>query len=76
MSFHLSLTSFEQIKTFVSLAVRQPFEIRVGNERQSINGKDLMGILALDFTRPVKVSTDCATDEAIAFQQDALALLS
>lgn len=74
MSFHLSLTSFEQIKTFVSLAARQPFDIRVGNEQQHINGKDLMGIFSLDFTRPVKVEADCTADEAAAFCKAVLAL--
>lgn len=74
MSFHISFTTFEQIKTFVSLAARQPFDISVGNERQHINGKDFMGMCSLDFTRPLKVYADCSTDEAVAFRQDALAL--
>lgn len=74
MSFHVSLTTFEQIKTFVALASRQPFDIHVGNDRQIINGKDFMGMFSLDFTRPVKVHTDCSADEAAAFRQDVLAL--
>ena len=76
MCFHISLTTFEQIKSFVALAARQPFDIRVGNERQHINGKDLMGIFSLDFSQPVRVQTSCATDEAAAFRQDAMALQS
>ncbi len=74
MSFHISLTTFEQIKTFVALAAKQPFDIRVGNDRQVINGKDLMGIFSLDFSRPVHVQADCSADEAAAFRQDVLAL--
>lgn len=74
MSFHIQLTTFEQVKTFVALASRQPFEIRVGNDRQCINGKDLMGIFSLDFSRPVRVQADCSADEAAAFCKDALAL--
>ena len=74
MSFHISLTTFEQIKSFVALASRQPFDIRVGNERQHINGKDLMGIFSLDFSRPVCVQANCTADEAAAFRQDAMAL--
>ena len=74
MSFHISLTTFEQIKTFVALAAKQPFDIRVGNDRQTINGKDLMGIFSLDFSRPVHVQADCSADEAAAFRQDVLAL--
>lgn len=74
MSFQIFLTSYEQIKTFVALAARQPFDIRVGNDRQNINGKDLMGIFSLDFTRPVRVHADCSADEGAAFRQDVLAL--
>jgi len=75
MSFHIKLTTFEQIKAFVSLASKQPFDVHIGNERQHINGKDLMGIFSLDFSRPLKVQTNCTADEAAAFHQNALALL-
>ncbi len=75
MSFLISLTTLKQIKTFVNLASRQPFDILVGNDRQTINGKDLIGMFCLDYTRPVKVHVNCSADEGAAFQQDALALL-
>ena len=74
MSFHIRLTSFEQIKTFVALAARQPFDIQVGNERQSINGKDLMGMFCLDYTRPVNVHADCSPDAFASFRKAAMAL--
>ncbi|MBE7001477.1 MAG: HPr family phosphocarrier protein [Ruminococcaceae bacterium] len=76
MSFHIRLTSFEQVKTFVALAARQPFDVQVGNERQTINGKDLMGMFCLDYSRPVNVYVNCSADEFKSFQQDALALQS
>ena len=75
MSFHLSITSFEQIKHFVTVAARQPFDIRVGNERQNINGKDFMGMVSLDYTRPVAVQADCSAAEFAAFHKDVLALV-
>ncbi len=74
MGFHIRLTSFEQIKTFVALAARQPFDVIVGNDRQTINGKDLMGMFCLDYSRPIKVHADCTPDEGAAFYSDALAL--
>ena len=67
MRFHIQLTSFEQIKTFVSLAARQPFDVVVGNERQAINGKDLMGMFSLDYRFPLKVSVTCSQKEYEAF---------
>ena len=73
MSFHILLTTYKQIKAFVSLAARQPFDIRVGNDRQSINGKDFMGMCSLDFSRPVHVQAECTADQAAAFRKDLLA---
>ena len=74
MSFHVKLTTFEQIKAFVAIAAKQPFDIRVGNDRQHINGKDLMGIFSLDFSRPLQVQADCSADEAASFCKDVMAL--
>ena len=74
MNFHIWLTSLKQIQTFVSLAAKQPFDVRVGNDRQSINGKDFMGMLSLDYTRPVKVQVNCSADEFAAFEKDVLAM--
>ena len=76
MSFHVYLTSVQQIKTFVELAAKQAFEVRVGNESQNINGKDFMGMFCLDYSRPVKVFADCSADEFAAFQKAILALQS
>ena len=74
MSFQVFLRSYEQIKTFVALASKQRFDIRVCNDRQSINGKDFMGMCTLDFSRPLKVQADCTGDEAVEFQKNVLAL--
>ena len=74
MSFHIRLTTFQQIRTFVALAAQQPFEVRVGNDRQIINAKHLMGMICLDYSRPINVQADCSPDEGAAFYQDALAL--
>ena len=74
MSFQVFLCSYEQIRTFVALATRQSFDIKVCNERQTINGKDFMGMCALDFSRPLKVLADCTGDEAMEFRKKVLAL--
>ncbi len=74
MSFNIWLTSYEQVKAFVGLAAKQSFDIHVGNDRQSINGKDFMGMFTLDFTRPVNVQVNCTDEECAAFRQQVLAL--
>lgn len=74
--FHMQVNSFRQVQNFVRLAAEQPFEIRVGNDHQNINGKDLMGMFSLDYSRPVCVSADCAEEDFAVFcatVQDAIA---
>ena len=74
--FHISLTSFQQVQAFVSVAVNQPFDIRVGNDHQHINGKDYMGMFSLDYTRPVRVSARCSEDAFVHFRQELSAALA
>ena len=73
--FDIILHSFGQVQEFVKLATAQPFEIIVGNERQTINGKDLMGMFSLDYSRPVQVSASCSEEEFFRFRQEADAFL-
>ena len=72
--FDIVLNSLRQIQAFVSLAMVQPFEVLVGNERQHINGKDLMGMFSLDYTAPVRVQVICSAEEFKAFRFSALQL--
>lgn len=74
--FHIVLHSLRQVQDFVRLAMVQPFEILVGNERQSINGKDLMGMFSLDYTVPVRVRMQCSQEEFSAFQSSAARFLA
>ena len=73
--FDMIISSFRQVQAFVSLAMTQPFEVLVGNDRQHINGKDFMGMVSLVYTRPVAVQADCSADEFAAFRKDVLALV-
>ena len=73
--FHMMFRSFQQVQTFVKLAVRQPFPVWVGTDNQDINGKDLMGMSCLDYSRGVKVRVQCSDEEAARFEQDAQAIL-
>ena len=70
-NFDIMISSFRQVQAFVSLAMRQPFEVLVGNDRQRINGKDFMGMFSLDYTRPVQVTVTCSDEEFANFQKQA-----
>ena len=65
--FDIVLRSLQQVEEFVTLAMVQPFEVLVGNDRQSINGKDLMGMFTLDYSAPVSVQVRCTQEEYSKF---------
>ena len=73
--FNMNIHSFEQVQSFVTLAAAQPFDVAVGNTYQSINGKDLMGMFSLDFTRPLKVTVTCGKEAFSAFRAKVQELL-
>jgi phosphotransferase system HPr-like phosphotransfer protein len=74
--FNISLRSFQQVQDFVALASAQSFDVSVGNERQEINGKDLMGMFSLDYTNPLQVKIHCSEEAFLRFRQDAAPFLA
>ena len=68
--FDIMLRSLQDVQEFVTLAARQPFAITVGNEFQSIDGKDFMGMFSLDYSRPLEVCIDCPQNRCSLFLQN------
>ena len=75
-SFEISIHSFQQLKAFVALAMVQPFDVLVGNDRQQVNGKNYIGMSSLDFHRPLLVQVRCDESSYRRFQQQALQLFA
>lgn len=73
--FNIHICCRSQVQAFVALAMVQPFEVLVGNEKQQINGKSFMGMFSLDYQRPVRVSVKCSEEEFSRFKQAAAAAL-
>lgn len=57
--FHIALHSFQDVQEFITLATVQPFAVLVGNEVQQVNGKSFIGMVSLDYSRPLLVQADC-----------------
>ena len=74
--FYISIYSFQQVQDFVRLAAERPFDVSVGNDYQNINGKDLMGMFSLDYSRPLCVKMHCSEEEFACFRQEAAAFLA
>ena len=75
-SFQISIHSFQQVRDFVALAMVQPFDVLVGNDRQQVNGKNLMGMSSLDFQRPLLVQVCCDESSYQRFRQQAIQLFA
>ena len=73
--FHINIRSFRQVRDFVALAMVQPFEVLVGNDRQQINGKSFMGMFSLNCQEPLFVRVMCSEEEFLRFRQDAARFL-
>jgi len=69
--FHIRVRSFSQVRDFVSLAMVQPFEVLVGNEKQQVNGKSFIGMFSLDYRKPLWVSVKCSDEVFDRFHKEA-----
>ena len=74
--FHIYLRSFPQVQAFVRLTSEQNFDVVVGNDHQKINGKDLMGMSTLDYSRPLWVKMYCPEEDYLRFKQAAESFLA
>ena len=71
LKFEIDIRSFQQVQDF-----EQTFDIRVGNDSQHINGKDLMGMFSLDFSRPLQVRVLAEQEDFDIYRQKVEALLA
>jgi len=67
--FDIIVRTFRQVQDFVSLAMVQPFEVLVGNDKQQVNGKSFMGMFTLDHHHPLQVTVRCTEEEFGKFQE-------
>ena len=63
-SFQVIFRSFEDVRDFVFLASAQSFDITVCSGDSHADGKSLMVMLSLDYSRPMWVQ--CACDSIAA----------
>ena len=75
-AFSISIRSLKEVRDFVSLAMVQPFDVLVCNDHQQVNGKNFMGMFALDLRQPLQVQVNCDEDSYQNFRQQATALFA
>lgn len=69
--FQVAFHSFEDVREFVFLSMRKPFEITVSTPRQCVDGKSLMIMFSLDYSQPLKVGANCTEEEFLHFKEAA-----
>lgn len=74
--FNICVRSFRQVQEFVSLAMVQPFEVLVGNDKQQVNGKSFIGMFSLDYKRPLRVLVKCTEEEFGKFKKEVAKFLA
>lgn len=54
----LLLNDIDSVRSFVSEAMMQPFDIELKSGRYTVDAKSIMGVFSLDLTKPVVVAAD------------------
>ena len=66
-TFNIQLNSILDVKEFVNIVNKCPYDIDLTSSRYVVDAKSIMGIFSLDLSKPIKVDVntdDC--DELIA----------
>ena len=74
--FCISVHTVQQVQDFVNLAMRQPFEVLVGDDRQQVSGKNFMGMFTLDLRQPLHVAVNSDDPSFLQFQKETSVLLA
>lgn len=69
--FPIQIHSFGDVKAFIALATVQPFQVTVRYEDQQVNAKSFIGMMCLDYSKPVSVFCECGEADFQSFLQQA-----
>ncbi|MBQ3147430.1 MAG: HPr family phosphocarrier protein [Oscillospiraceae bacterium] len=69
--FPIQIHSFGEVKAFIALATVQPFRITVCHEDQQVNAKSFIGMMCLDYSKPINVFCECCDADFQSFRQQA-----
>lgn len=63
---NIRLSSIEQVKSFVNLAMSKEFDVDLYSGKYIVNGKSIMGIFSIDLTKPIRMVAACDENDAFA----------
>lgn len=62
ITFNILMKSINDVKDFVNIVNKYPFDVDLTSGRYKVDAKSIMGIFSLDLSKPIKVevySDDC-----------------
>ena len=65
----IKLTTINDVKNFVSKAMRSPYEMDLQSDRYSVDAKSIMGIFSLDLSKPVDIRIHGTDDDIDKFRE-------
>ena len=69
--FPIHIRSFGDVKAFIALATMQPFRVMVRHGQRQFNAKSFMGMMCLDYSKPISVFCECGEADFQSFRQQA-----
>ena len=64
---NIILNTIEEVKKFVELANKYPFDIDLSYGKYTVNGKSIMGIFSLELSKTLVMQAECEeTDEFVS----------
>lgn len=64
------LSSINDIKTFVNIVCKYPFDVDLTSGRYVVDAKSIMGIFSLDLSNSIKMDVHSEDAEADAFLEE------
>ena len=64
-AINIKLSLAENVKSFVNIANRYPYDIDLRVGRHVVDGKSILGIFSLDLSKPIKLQAHTEDPEAL-----------
>ena len=69
----IQLNTINDVKNFVAIVSKYPFDVVLHSGRFAIDAKSIMGLFSLDLSHPVKVEVHGSDADRSAFEQSVAA---
>lgn len=67
IQFNVLINTIDNIKSFVSITEKQPFDVDVSFGKYTVDGKSIMGLFSLDVSKKLNVKCNCSKIDAATY---------